>query len=259
MSRTKRVATLRLGLWLVCYCSPAPVTAAPDLLIGFSYAKAPYITAPTPYDPTFLDINSNHLGLEIDLFRAAMAHTHQAIKLYYGSFARIIRLLNQGLLDGAETSGPVLPGIYYSQTLIACTNVAVSRESEHLSINSVDDLRKYSIAAWQDAATDLGPAFSAMAKANPRYAENPDQQAQYRMFTSRRVQVLVIDQYIFTWWKDKVGSKPPEAYQIHRLFPRNNEYRMGFRSKAVRDLFDHGLEAIKRSGDYERIVRAYIQ
>ncbi len=259
MAQAKYHTVLRLGLLLACCCKAVPVRAAADLVIGFSYAKAPYISAPTPYDPAYLDINTKHLGLEIDLFRAAMTHIHQPIKLYYGSFARIIRLLSQGLLDGAETSGPAYADIYYSQTLISCTNVAVSHLSEHLTIDSVDDLRKYSIAAWQDAATDLGPAFNAMAKTNPRYAENPDQQSQYRMFTSRRVQVLVIDQYVFTWWNDKLGRKPPEAYQIHRLFRQNNEYRMGFNSKSVRDLFDQGLEAIKRSGDYERIVHAYIR
>ncbi|MCX6110900.1 MAG: transporter substrate-binding domain-containing protein [Proteobacteria bacterium] len=259
MARANGRTKLRLMLLLAFCCKAVPCRAAADLVIGFSYAKAPYISAPTPYDPAYLDINSKHLGLEIDLFRAAMAHTHQPIKLYYGSFARIIRLLSQGLLDGAETSGPAFADIYYSQALISCTNVAVSRQSEHLTIDRIDDLHKHSIAAWQDAATDLGPTFNAMAKANPRYSENPDQQSQYRMFTSRRVQVLVIDQYIFTWWNDKLGRKPPEAYQIHRIFPQNNEYRMGFNSKSVRDLFDQGLEAIKRSGDYDRIVQAYLK
>ena len=46
---------------------------AKELKVGFSFAKPPFVFATQPFEPRFYDLNTPQLGMEIELFKAALA------------------------------------------------------------------------------------------------------------------------------------------------------------------------------------------
>ncbi len=238
--------------------TPPPPTHM-HLRIGFSFSKPPYVAPGQFADIDPYSASHAALGFEVDILQAALAATGYTYKPSFQSFARIIADLDDGNLDAAETSGPPRPGLFYSRPIISCQNYAISRKPENLIINSIGDLARLRCVAWQGAATDLGPSFTAMAKENPGYYENTNQQSQYQMFADGKVDVIVIDKYIFQWWRAKdAKASPHEELVYHPIFPGVNPYFIGFREKSVRDAFDEQLIRLQEIGDIDRIIARYI-
>lgn len=233
---------------------------AEELKVGFSFAKPPYVCAAKPFQDKFYNVENDNLGIEIELFREALAGTGYTFKPVYSPYKRIIVDLSAGKLDAAETSGPEEPGIYYSKPIIGCENYAITKKADNLTINSIQDLKDLSIVAWQGAMTDLGPDFAEAVRDNSNYHENPDQRAQYTMFRNGRVKVIVIDKYIFQWWDKELSSnyKASMEYVHHPVFPGVNKYRMGFRDEKIKNIFNEGLSRIKNDGTWDRVFIKYM-
>lgn len=233
--------------------------AGEELTVGFSYAKPPYVFAEASADDGTSPKLGDKPGIEIELFTAAMHDTGYQWRPVFWSFKRVIAELANGHLDAAETSGPKQAGIFYSHPLIACENYAISKKSAGLNIAHYEDLRQLTMVAWQGAATDLGPEFTKVVHDNHHYLENPDQQAQYQMFLHDRVQVVIIDRFIFRWWElqNARGQQPP-AVVYHQIFPGVNEYRIGFHLEAAQVAFDAGLKRIRADGTYDKIIAKYV-
>ena len=250
----------RCGLCLISLFFTSSQAFGKEITIGFSFAKPPYVFAAQFENLNVYDTHQNRLGIEIDLVKASFDGTDITFKPVFDTFYRVVRELGRGHMDAAETAGPGETGIYYSQPLIGCENYAITKGSAKIKINTVDDLQGKSIVAWQGASTDLGAAFQRIMKDNANYSENHDQQAQYKMFRVGRVDVVVIDKYIFEWWDSQFTKQDGkrETYDYHPIFPGVNEYRLAFHSKELRDLFDAGLQKIRKNGHYEKIIRKYI-
>ena len=239
--------------------SSPEVSPEKNIKVGFSFAKPPYVFA-QQFD--VLDPYSTQnvpMGFEIDIFKAALRETDYAFKPVFQSFARVIADLANGSLDAAETSGKPHPGIFYSQPIIGCENYVITRKSDDLVLDSLDDLASLKMVGWQGASTDLGPAFNAIVTDNPNYFENVNQESQFQMFADGRVDALVIDKYIFQWWHNQHALKTDENIEVvyHPLFPGVNQYHIGFRDKVIRDAFDTQLSRLHASGEYNRIIASY--
>jgi len=79
------------------------------------------------------------------------------------------------------------------------------------------------------------------------------------MFRKGRIQVVVIDKFIFQWWDRELSSKySADEYVYHPIFPGVNEYSIGFLKKETRDAFENGLTNIKASGEYDKIMEKYL-
>jgi polar amino acid transport system substrate-binding protein len=123
----------------------------------------------------------------------------------------------------------------------------------------LQDLAGVKMVAWQGAATDLGPEFTAICRNNTLYIENTNQEAQYQMFAEGKVEAIVIDKYIFEWWRKQYEQKSGRSEDMvyHPLFPGVNPYHIGFRDQRIRDAFDHQLILMREKGEIEGIIAAY--
>ena len=110
-----------------------------------------------------------------------------------------------------------------------------------------------------------------MSKQNRNYAETSRQFSQVWMLFLNRVDTIVLDKNIFHYYlqksKELQKSNDPLAANvrhadfskkvtIHQIFSPLN-YRLLFKSKKIRDLFNKGIKKIIDDGTYRKIFSRY--
>lgn len=226
---------------------------ARELTIAFGIDRPPYV------------FGREGRGLEIDVARAALATKGHTLKVVSRSNARMLADLAHGYVDGAATVEPSVDGAFLSDPFITFENYAISLKASRLAIRRVADLKAYSVAAWQGAHRTLGPEFetlfnpSVRAPYIQRYHEVENQRSQNHMFWKGRVQVILVDRAIFSWFRQELSSSidtTPEV-EFHNILAKGASQRIAFSDKALRDDFNEGLAQIRKSGLYKRLYENY--
>lgn len=103
-----------------------------------------------------------------------------------------------------------------------------------------------------------------MAESNTRYSELADQSLQVRMLYVGRVDVVIADRLIFQYWHRKlqrtntvVDIRLDRPLVFHPIFPPAPR-SVSFANRQFRDAFDKGLQLIRESGEFEAIVKRYL-
>lgn len=238
---------------------PPPAHAEPSITIAFAPDKPPYIM---PHADAKVDAYAPgpQLGIQVDLCKAALEGSGYRLKPAFLAFKRLRAELDAGTIDGAEISGRDHAGLFLSQTFVGYRNFVVTHKSANLKIERFADLKDLRVAAWQGASGDIGKEFGDAMRGNPGYAEYVNQEEQYLVFRSHRADAAVLDRYIYAWWDQKYARKEgaPVDAELHWIFPSTTDFYIAFRSEALRDAFDKGLQRIRADGTYERIVKGYI-
>ena len=229
---------------------PCPLSHAEtrELIFAVGLALAPY------------NIPEKNCGIEMDIVREALKIKGYRVKTKYVPFARRIREIAEGEVDGVltvnENSGL---DVFLSDPHIACDNVAVSLKKNNFKIETIGDLKEKSILTFQNAKKYLGKEFVAAADASPDYREISKQQLQINLLYGDRVDVIVLDKYIFYYHRkqnEMVDIEQP--IDMWYIFPKVF-FRVGFVDKKVRDDFNDGLKQLCSSGRYDDIIHKYIQ
>ena len=135
--------------------------AAKELRVAVGLALPPYV---------FSDTDT---GMELDVVQAVFENMGHTIKPVYVPFARVVKHLEEGRVDGAitinENSG--IKNVFYTDSHITYQNVAVTLQSKEYQIDKVSDLGEYKILAFQNATKYLGDQFAKMATNNSKYKE----------------------------------------------------------------------------------------
>jgi polar amino acid transport system substrate-binding protein len=223
--------------------------------VAFAHYKSPFVMGDQPK------------GLEIDIVRKAMAYVGYKIKPVLFDHNMLINSIKRNLVDAAATVSETDSKLYYSAPFIHYQNVAISHQSDHLTINSVEDLKGLKIVAWGNAHLHLGSTFNhifskeIMTSANRYYSENYNQLSQCKMFWLHRAQVILIDKTIFGWCNRELKGrvKMDDMPVIHHIFGDRTDYPVAFRTKKLRDDFNLGLEKVKDSGEYQVFYQKYIK
>ncbi len=223
--------------------------AGKELKVAVGLALPPYI------------IQDTGVGIEVDILKQALADAGYTVKLIFVPFARIKVALSDGTADAAltitEASG--ITSAIYSDSHVTYKNVVITLKSRALKISGIADLSKLGIFAFQDALLYLGSDFAAMAKGNAKYAEIADQQSQVKMLFAGRTDAIIMDINIYKYFKKMIKDiDVSQAVTIHEIFAPTN-YNIGFKDKAVCDLFNAGLKKLKSSGKYDLIISSYIK
>ncbi|MEZ7197437.1 substrate-binding periplasmic protein [Pseudodesulfovibrio karagichevae] len=252
-----RLRPLFLAAALAAVLLSATAACARVIRVGAGFAIAPYV------------LRERDAGLEVDLVRAAFQAAGLDAEFVYLPNLRLPLAFSEKEVDclalsvGYDLAGRTGRRTFASAQTITFRNYAVSLGDRHLSIGSIADLADLNVLGFQDAANYLGPDFAAMARANGRYSELSDQSLQVRMLFSRRVDVVISEKRVFLYWRNRLKNSPAgravdldQSVQFSSIFPAQDR-QVVFGEKALRDRFDKGLESIRESGRYDRIVRAY--
>ncbi len=236
-------------------------TLAPSLVLSaqvklsVGLMVAPYvIKAPSARD--------RDSGFEIDIVREAFALGGYKVQFIHQPLERTKISFKQKLVDGVLTIKehyPQVQGAFMSDEYITYHNFAVSLASANLKIDSIADLKDKKIISFQQARFAFGKKFELMADKNPGYKEIADQKNQIGMFFLKRTDVIILDHRIFKYIKSRLENIPTEQeVTFHRLFDPS-VFRVAFREKTTRDIFNQGLKTLKSSGRYEEIIQSYMK
>lgn len=234
-----------------------PTVSAEEVRIGIGFAVPPYV------------IRGERRGLEVDIIRESLALAgHEALFQYLPN-RRLPMNFAEGKVDCVATHvGYDMPGIsgrngFSSDQTIVFQNYAISLQRDHLVIHSVSDLYGKQVLAFQGAPNYLGPDFARMTDNNPLYFELADQSLQVRMLLSGRVQVLISDKRVFTWWQSKLPKSVFEQtldvdleVAFHPIFPASPRH-VFFARQDLRDDFNKGLQRLKANGRFDAIMKDY--
>lgn len=229
---------------------------ANELMVGFGQDKPPFI------------IGKTRTGLEIDIFREALAYKGHTMKASHMSNRRLQNaLLTTQNVDAVATVRQVPgDGLYYVDEFIYFDNFAISKARDNLTINEVSDLIGLSILTWQNAYRDLGPEFerafdpSQSGYDNSNYMEHYSQESQTLMFWEGRAQVIVIDKTIFGWHSKQLSDRTDTTQEVvyHPIFSGRTYFQAAFGNEALAKDFEAGLEHLKSTGRYGELYRKYI-
>ncbi len=242
------MASLKQLVVIFLFCLSAGQTSAKELKIIFSLYTPPYVF-------------EDGTGIVVDIVRTALADKGHTITPVYVPIERGFKMFSDKEVDGTtiiqESSGL---NAYYSVDFMQYFNRAFSLKSRNLVIRKPQDLRGKSVIAFQNADKYLGADFAAAVKGNPGYKELARQDSQTFMVLDGRVDVGVMDESIFKYYRQKLISEgkvsPSAEYNSAELFPPT-AYKAAFTDEKLRDDFNTGLATMKADGRYEAIYKKY--
>ncbi|XXJ20970.1 substrate-binding periplasmic protein [Desulfovibrio caledoniensis] len=248
---------LLIAAALVAVLSTPASARAREVRVGVGFAIAPYA------------LREQDAGLEVDVIRAAFRAAGLEARFVFLPNLRLPMALAQGDVDclassvGYDMAERTGRPVFYSAPTLTFRNYAVTLAVRELRIRSVADLSGYMVLGFQDAASYLGPEFKAMTRDNDLYSELGDQSLQVRMLFSGRVDVVISERRVFLYWRNRLKGSPAgravdldQAVTFHPIFPAQDR-QVVFVDKPLCGEFDTGMAAIRESGSFQRIVRAY--
>lgn len=207
--------------------------------------------------PPYIKLESAS-GYEIELLREIVQRMgHEAVFTYLPN-SRIRSQLESGQGDIAslQPNSPDEIGLFFSQPYIRYQNIAVTLQSDELSVQHPADLAGLTVVAFQGAAKVLGADFSDMTSQLEDYLETVDQKAQVEMLFSGRAKAIVLDRNIFSY--NQQTSSRPQAVTVHPLF-NSTLYRAAFRDPVLQRQFDRALLSVLLDNWYKQLQLKYLQ
>ena len=155
-------------------------------------------------------------------------------------------------------------GLFYSQNFVKYENIAITRKSDKIKLNDVNDLLNYKVLAWSKAYNMLGSEFNK--HFNPldspaSYKEIFDQRQQHEIFFKKEADVIIVDKNIFDLYLNQLKHKydTNQEYDFHRIFLKPTWVKVSFRDKVLRDSFDRGLQKLIENGMYDEIISKFLE
>ncbi|WP_250656252.1 transporter substrate-binding domain-containing protein [Alkalimarinus coralli] len=227
----------------------APSLNATEVSIAFSPHKPPYV------------IEDEGRGLEVDIVREALAVKGYTLKVDFFERAFLRNAIAYGRTDGAAGLVGADDGLYYSEPYIGFQNSIISRAEDKIKLSSLSDLRGRRFSAWKGAHKVLGEEYNLATEdgASPSYLEFDNQLIQNKMFWSHRIDLLVIDHFVFNWYRRALSEDFITTGEIanHPLLPEKTYYRIAFKDESIKEAFNHGLARLKRTGRYSELESHY--
>lgn len=237
------------ALFLLVVALPWASAQARELKIIFSQYTPPYVFEQGD-------------GIVVDIVKAALEPAGYRVVPVYVPIGRGFELFAEKRVDGTaiirENSGLAAN---YSDNFMQYHNRAFALKSRQLTLRSFKDFGNMTVVSFQNAYKYLGDEFGRAVAGNPNYKEMANQETQTLMLLLGRIDVAVMDESIFRFYREKLiaeGKAPrTAAYDVFPLFPPT-PYKTAFVDAKVRDDFNRGLAALRRDGRYEAIYRKYI-
>ena len=235
---------------LVWFCIVSGPVFAAELRIVFSQYTPPYVF-------------EDGTGIVVEIVRTALEASGHKVKPVYVPIERGFRMFAERQVDGTtiiqEGSGLKAE---YSDNFMQYHNRAFVLKSRNLAIRNVADLKDKSVVAFQNAGKYLGEDFSRTVTGNPRYKEMAQQDAQAHMLLLGRIDVAIMDESIFRYYRQKLIAErkadQAQEYIGYDIFPPT-PYKAAFVDRKVRDDFNRGIAAMRKDGRYDAVYRKYTE
>lgn len=227
-----------------------PLAFAKEIVVAFSPYKPPYV------------IDKEVRGLEIDIVSEALALEGVTLKVDFFDRRYLRQAMKFGRTDAAAGLQVEDDKLYYSDVYISFQNTIISRSDDDIKLKAIADLKGFQFASWRGAHQVLGKEFNEASEngASPNYIEYDNQLIQNKMFWAHRVDLLVIDPFVFKWYQKQLSESFVTSGQVtfHPLLPDKTNYHLGFNTKELQQTFNLGLKKLKKSGRYDELTAEYL-
>lgn len=207
--------------------------------------------------PYFID---EHQGLQYELVQNIVHRAGLRLdRLVLAPNYRSLRLLSQGEVDCFINAQSGLNGMYYSQPYHHFHNVIAVRADSALQINTVADLNGLSVAGFQGTKQFFGAEFLNFTQDNPRYAEVANQLGQVNMLLHGRVDAIVIEEGVLSWYWNQVAKKSLHESPQFTIFPIFSpiELRIACWDPKLTEDLNQGINSMHASGEDTAIIEAF--
>ncbi len=238
-----------LIIFILCYGSTA---CADSVSMAFSHNIPPYI------------FQKENKGIEIDVIAAALAYKGHSLEPRYFPLSRIPLAFRGKWVDAAmgDMGIDLTPyGGFYANPTIIYENIFITLKNKNITIDKPESLDYLTIISFQGAEKRYK---NWLKKANDekRFYGTSNQYTQVKLLYLERYNVILSDRYIFRYFLKQL-QLTDDIFQLEvdeHTFVKVNplDYRPIFRNKKIRNDFNEGLKAIKKSGEFKRIYDKYM-
>ena len=241
----------RFCIFIIIFIMPSTTQAKQLLTIGVGN-----------FPPFFIEKDES--GLFIDITKAIFSNLPEyKVSFIFMSNSRLLHEINSGnridvacnIMKNSAVSA------YLSEPIFRYTDVAISKKSMNITLNSDADLQELSIAAYQGAIDLLGNNFKNMALSNPNYSEHPHPKETTNLLISDLKEVRIGDIHIFyhdlkhKFYEDSENSNI-ENYDLHYLWPDVYSH-MAFKDEVLRDAVNIEIQKLTQDGTLAKIYQQY--
>lgn len=233
--------------WLFLFMLIGHSTKSAELVVVAGLTKPPYV------------ISDENTGFEIELIREVLATLNHNISILYVPYGRTYDTMKQVKADigltlseksGVDSEILSLPYVTYQ-------NVAVSLLEKSIKLDRLEDLKAFTVVAFQSASKVLGAAFAEVTKKSPLYIELPEQRRQVELLLTGKVDVIVMDINIMKYFVNTTaGSGQIEKVKVHTLFP-SIQYSAAIHDPALLKAFNGALSEYVKTLEYSDLTAKY--
>lgn len=246
--------------FIVVLCMGTSVWAGSEktLAVAFGKARPPYAFSE----------KGQIRGIEVELAREALSRMGYQVKPQSISSYRIEAEAKHGNNFDVVVGVPLASdgARYYSKPFVSYENVVLAFKSKKISVKAVKDLKNLRVGVWANARHDLGKDFArhfpplSSGKPPANYIEFAKQDEQFKALWSDKIDVLIMDRSIFGWFRGTMATQVDvlREVEVFPIFEEPNLSCVAFLDQKMRNAFDHEIEKMRESGEYERIVRGYV-
>ena len=230
---------------------------------GLGVAREVVVGASVSIQPPYID-KHNDTGLALDVIRAALAVDGHSVRMKYLAGNGLDNHFKMGQVDAMLMNGNYdtvtaigVPS-HRSAGVYRLRDYAITLEGFSAPLRQIEDLGEHRVVAFFPASKVLGARYAQAVSQSPHYKEIPVQTSQLLALYRGLADVAIGDRLIVEYLQQEVrkstGEYHPLAY--HFEFPPAVQH-LFFLDRALRDSFDRGLNQLKASGRYARILTTY--
>lgn len=199
-------------------------------------------------------IEKDNSGVELQIIREALASEGYELKPVYAEFGRMSEVFSKTIIDGVHSSAgrELIKDGFFAEVSVEYHDVFFTLAERNIVIHSPEDLRSYSLLAFQDADKHY-PEWLAK---DYSYTETGEQLDQVKLLQLGLVDVVLSDQHIFSYYSkiyQQHSGKSLKPMRLHN-FTGPYQYRPVFKSQEIALALNRGLKKLKSSGRYQALI-----
>ena len=195
-------------------------------------------------------------GLQYELLNAALKMNHlQLGDITFATNRRALRVVKTKKVDCLINAPSNSDGLFLTQSLIEYQNSVFFLTKNKLKIDTIQDLKNYSLIGFQNADHFLGEEFLALSKTHKNYNEIASQQNQVLMLFSERIQAIILEQRIFDYYRNQITNRIKLPYQVTQVILFDQAPRfIACHDPNTTALVDEAISQLKQTNHYQQIL-----